>query len=633
MRSCSGHAKIEFRLDNETRKSLSEPDVEKKFCQPKVSYRTCYCHMIIKLLHSDKARGRFIYCFTEKSFFMRFPLRVLLIFCCVAVKWTAYAQQPFKAIDSIDVGNINAAIDCHGYLWQDKVFNSVFPHCEFPKGSRKNIAFSGSLWFGGYDSQLQLHMSAQSYMGNDVDYWPGPLDSSQNNFPPISYTHSKDWAKVWKINRWETEAHLSHTTHTILNTPASVLEWPGYGNPYAKGNNGAALVFYGPGAFLYAPFVDLNSNGTYEPLLGEYPQFEGDQATWNVFNDYGPTHSTTNGASNYLIVQCMSYAYHRNTAVDNIVFYKYKIIHYNNTPIDSFVTGLFLDLDVGYSYDDYIGFDSSRNLAYAYNADGLDELSYDDSIPMVGVTVLKSNNWDTCGVNLALGTAIYFHNNSDPIRGKPVTAAQHYNYLTGSWRNGSWLAAPYADGSVIFNDGTGLGARVPYVFDGKTYNGTAWTECAVNNPPTDKRFVLGLQPQTISPGLIDEFAFALVVSPMEKNNGCPSYNLAALQAIADTARKVFCDPLPISTATKDVNQQRNGLQVFPNPASNTITVKTGDMVNARLEIYDALGRKINVPVTQNGSSTTLDISLIPVGIYHLIIQDQQSRRTVDFLKN
>ncbi len=59
---------------------------------------------------------------------------------------------------------------------------------------------------------------------------------------------------------------------SAANTPIPILEWPANGNPFAKGAGGVALVVNHD----LAPFVDVNGDGKYNPLLGDYPAMKGD---------------------------------------------------------------------------------------------------------------------------------------------------------------------------------------------------------------------------------------------------------------------------------------------------------------------------------------------------------------------
>jgi hypothetical protein len=561
-------------------------------------------------------------------------MKNLLRFIFLVLPLNAVAQTPFTTSDSIDVGNINARMMVHGDLWTDPI--TMTAKCEFPKGSGLLIGFGASLWLGGYDSQHQLHVSAQQFRTGGVDFWPGPLDSFVSGAAvPVSYQKSQSWARLWKVERWQILSHINNTVRTISNTPPSILEWPGAGNIYAKGNSGTPL--YLTSGATYAPFVDVNNNSIYDPLQGDYPDVKGDQAILSIFNDLGPTHASGNGVPIGVEVQCLAYAYHRNTTVDNVIFYEYMIRHVSSQVLDSFVVGLFADLDIGYCYDDYVGFDSSRNLGYMYNAVQMDSPTpnhgFGDSIPMSGVRVLQWDQYDTCGVNTPAGSFMYAVNGNDHVKGDPRDSTQYYNYLRGRWRNGQQLAAPFNDPvtQTVWTDGTGLGSRVFYAFDSKPYYNFNWAECAVQNVPFDRRMIFSGLPQTIVPGSVQKFAFALVASPRKKNNGCPNHDLSPLQAVSDTAKYVFCNPLPIQTAIGSDIHANGKLVIFPNPACDRITVSGMEHMR-EWQIVDAMGRRVSAPATKRGNEIEISTDRLSPGVYHLIFFDGMNRRSGSFLK-
>ena len=198
----------------------------------------------------------------------------------------AQAQTAFNTIEYLDINNIKSGILLHGDMWWDPA--TLQPSCEFPKGSGKHLSQATSLWIGGYDAQGELHTSVQTYRQSGNDFWPGPLDVDDT----LTYEQSEAWAKIWKVNKSDIETFKNLATpHDIFNTPASILEWPANGNPYAMGGNGYALTIDED----MAPYVDVDGDGKYNPLQGDYPNILGDQALWWVFSDNGPTHTQTNG--------------------------------------------------------------------------------------------------------------------------------------------------------------------------------------------------------------------------------------------------------------------------------------------------------------------------------------------------
>jgi hypothetical protein len=412
--------------------------------------------------------------------------KLLFFFGFLAIASHAYAQAPFPTIDSININNINAAVLVHGDMWWNPT--TELPHCNFPNGSAKNISFTSALWMSGYDAADTLHVAAQTYRQDGNDYWPGPLDAAGN----LSYATSKAWDKIWKVNRSDIQYFQSLATHDTINTPQAILTWPGVGNIYARGDSNAALPMV-PGHF-YAPFVDLNMNGIYEPLLGEYPDVPGDQALWWVFSDNGPTHNQSLSAPLGVEIQAMAFAYSRGTLIDNVVYYNYRIINRGSNFLHDFRIGQFADMDLGYYDDDLIGFDSSHRMGVIYNGNNDDGGSagspvnaYGYQIPIAGVTMIKLPG-DSASRYVPAGSFSYYNNDFSNI-GNPTSGVQFNDYLRSQLRDGSHFTNDFT-GPDHPSHGYGPGPNVNYVYPGDPSDSTQWSECISGNTPGDRRFVI-----------------------------------------------------------------------------------------------------------------------------------------------
>jgi hypothetical protein len=248
-----------------------------------------------------------------------------LFFLIVLHFANANAQAAFETTDSVDINNIHSWILVHGDMWQNLHPNPLAFDSWHQSGCNLygipyyNLTFAGALWMSGYDNSGNLHISSQTYRQDGNDYWPGPLDS----YDTLTYATSQKWNKIWKVNGTDVTDFLSLPVHTTVNTPSSILTWPARGNIYAQGNSGAPLTITDD----MAPFVDLNSNSIYEPLLGEYPDFTGEQALWWVFSDNGPSRTDSGGHPLGIEVHAMAHAYKRGTLIDNVIYYDYTVIN------------------------------------------------------------------------------------------------------------------------------------------------------------------------------------------------------------------------------------------------------------------------------------------------------------------
>ena len=79
---------------------------------------------------------------------------------------------------------------------------------------------------------------------------------------------------------------------------------------------------------------------------------------------------------------------------------------------------------------------------------------------------------------------------------------------------------------------------------------------------------------------------------------------------------------PNVTSVVEVDDQ--WVRVFPNPVQSQLTVK-GDLGRYQLEMFDALGR-IHRTINTSAPSYTMDISLLPAGLYILEVIDKSNSR-------
>ena len=194
---------------------------------------------------------------------------------------TIQSQIQVSAIDYLDTNNVRAAIICNADFGWD-FSNSQY---EVPKGSGKHPLFCGSLWIGGYHNG-GLRMAANTYRQNGIDFWPGPLDTTNAS---ITIPVSNQWNQLWKItsnqiNQFIQQWNLGNVQSGAFIPPTVILNWPAHGT----GNQAKYL----------APFVDVNGNGIYNPVLeGDYPLIKGDQMIWWVINDVLAIHGETGAAA------------------------------------------------------------------------------------------------------------------------------------------------------------------------------------------------------------------------------------------------------------------------------------------------------------------------------------------------
>ena len=541
----------------------------------------------------------------------------------------AKAQAPFNTLDYVDINNIKASVLVHGDLFWDPALMEA--DCHFPASAPTNINFVSALWMSGYDGSSQLHVAAQTYRQMGNDYWPGPLDASDT----LTYATSRDWAKIWKVNRKDIAMFIALPTHTTTNTPPMILTWPGKGNANATGNGGAPLTITND----MAPFTDLNHNGIYEPLLGEYPDIPGDQALWWVFSDNGPAHTETNGKPLGVEIHAMAYAYRRGTLIDNVIYYDYKITNKSANNYANFRMGLFDDVDLGYSFDDYIGFDSAHRMGITYNginddgsSAGHPANSYGTSIPIVGVSmiILPGDNLTT-HTHVPAGSFMYYNNDASPY-GNPTSGPEYDNYLRSKFRSGTHLTNDFT-GAGVPSTGWGAGPLTDYVYSGDPAVSTEWSECASNNNLGDRRFIITSNDFAMNSGSTQEVVMALLTTPQSTSNACPLAGFSGIKDVADTAWNTFYNPLPPSPTLGSKNTWADKhLAIFPNPAHDQLNIEGIQNSNISVNIYDVLGQKMNVGFDRSNNKVVVDVSNLAAGVYHITYNDGVTQKIVKFVK-
>lgn len=556
---------------------------------------------------------------------MRKNVLTLCATVCILLSHNSNGQSPFATIDSLNIGNISSSVLVHGDMnWDPKA--GGFNRCEFPKGSSKHVSHLTSIWMAGYDAQSQLHVAAQTYRQSGNDYWPGPLDNNAT----LNLTTSTDWARIWKVSQSDIISHLANSTHTTSNTPKDILEWPAKGNPHAKGNNSATLTI----TKAMAPFIDVNNDGIYNALDGDYPMIKGDQTLWWVFSDNGPTHNNTNMQPLQIEVYAMAYAFSRNTLIDNVIFYEMHLNNRSNNDYTDFRIGVNADMDLGYFRDDYAGFDSSRRLAYTYNAstpDGTGQTnSYGNNPPIAGFTLLQIPG-DNANNKLPAGSFITY-NNDFTIIGNPLTGSHYSNYLRAITLNGNNFHNDYT-GYGNITTGLGQGPVTRYMFYGNPADTNEWSECSSNNPAGDRRFVLASSDYSFKAQTSTSFAFALVVTDTGQNTTCPSIDITKIQRVSDTAWDYYNNP-PSQVSIENIAKGK-ALGLHPNPAKSVLYISAPLGIKAnkyQISVYDVMGKKVNTNYKYTSNKIEMNVSKLPSGIYHVVYSDGQTKQSGTFVK-
>jgi hypothetical protein len=459
------------------------------------------------------------------------------------LKTTASCYPATAAID-MDINNVRARYMTGGDMWWN--IGAGVAEYVVPKNGTASSQFAASCWIGGFDPQKQLKVAAQTYRQDGNDYWPGAL----NEVNDITAAQCSDWDYIWKINKSDILAFIAlGPGGATANKFPTIFNWPAVpdlkgGFPGATGTSGGTLNFVA--GHTYAPFVDVDGDGVYNPNKGDYPKISGDQFLWWVFNDKGNVKLSSQTSAIGVEVQTSAFAYSSQDFLNNATFCNYRVINRGALTIDSTYIAVFDDMDLGYAFDDYIGCDTVRGLGIGYNGSSVDGTgqvnAYGPTPPMVGVDFFQGpirivdSGGRKVNKQLSMTSFTYFINNSSPTIGNPTNGVGIYYYMTGSTLNGSRFSDDFK-GPGVPSRGYGSGPATNFVYFGEPSDNTQWSECACHNTPDDRRFIESSGPFTLFPGALNDITFGCVWAP--GIGGCPSTSFKTIQSIDDQAQALF----------------------------------------------------------------------------------------------
>lgn len=508
----------------------------------------------------------------------------------------AGCNPPASSI-TLDLNNVRCMIHTGGDMWWDLIGNARY---EVPKGGGVHALYAGSLWMGGVDVNGQLKVAAMRFRQDGFDFWPGPLNTATADITPDV---CDDYDRFFQITRAEVDEFVAYylcindpecdqSDYSGYVIPKSITDWPAHGD-----------VSIGQDYNL-APYYDADGSGDYNPEFGgDYPYYDlnptnfdclidpqvklfGDETLWWVFNDKGNIHTETNANSIGMEIRGQAFAFATNDEINDMTFYNYELINRGSFTLTNTYFAQWVDPDLGFAQDDYVGCDVQRGLGYCYNGYAVDGTGgpqqYGANPPAVGVDFFQGPYQDpdgmdnplynNCEVNQAFseGGIVYggigvgygdgyidnerfgmrrfiYHNNSgqgNPNQQDPRTGADHYNYMRGIWKDG----APMCYGMTGHpSGGCDVGVLAGYMFPGDSDPcgwGTGgvpqpvWTEQTAGNVPYDRRFMQSAGPFTLEPGAHNNITVG-VVWARASNASDPFQSVEKVRVVDDKAQSLF----------------------------------------------------------------------------------------------
>ena len=300
-----------------------------------------------------------------------------------------------------------------------------------------------------------------------------------------------------------------------------------------------------------APYEDVNGDGTYTAAAwdgtkwnGDIPGFPGaDQTVWTVANDL-PDENTDTGIPvsvseggwgsppigfEYQLT-LWGYDVPSSNPLASTIFKKAKLTYVGlpggpaDAKLDTVYFSQWIDPDLGIHTNDYVGSDTTLNLAYAYNSTTFDatfQNTYNSAVPAGGYDFLQgpkidSNGDGTLDKTLGMSSFTYFASGSsvsDPNTRVYAGTLQWFNLMEG------FLPRPEYPTQLPFVDPlTGLAEK--RVLSGDPVTGTGWIDGIVL-PPGDRRMVMTAGPFQMKLGETQEIVVGII-------GGMGSDNLTSL---------------------------------------------------------------------------------------------------------
>ena len=500
----------------------------------------------------------------------------------------------------LDVNNVRAMILGGGDMW----WNLSDAQYEIPIGSGLNSLFAGALWIGGVDAGGQLKVAAMTYRQSGSDFWPGPLNTATAT---IDASECLEWDKHFKLDRADVEEFVARhgidPTYTDDLIPESIKNWPASGNAEASGYS----------QYL-APFFDKNGDGNYSPFDGDYPDYNitgdnesaklfGDQTLWWVFNDKGNIHTEFGEEAIGLEIHAQAFAFTADNEINDMTFYNYKIINRSTLPLTDTYFGQWVDPDLGFYLDDYVGCDVNLGLGICYNGDAEDEgaAGYGFNPPAIGVDFFqgpladagdgidndRDGTIDELGEQIIMSKFVYY-NNDQTVRGNPNSGTDIYNYLRGIWRDN----VPMTFGGNGKGEGPGATTELcNFMFPGVSdpmFPGQEWTEVTAGNSPADRRFIQSAGPFTLQPGAVNTITTGVVWARAKSGGNAASVQLVKVydreaQALFDNNFNILNGP-----DAPDLNLRELDKELI-------FTISNGDNSNNKNESYSEKDPYITKP--------------------------------------
>ncbi len=465
--------------------------------------------------------------------------------------------------------------------------------------------FSHALWYGGM-TENEVYVGFSDFQNTQGESTFGPYSSYYDT------DYFARYFRTWAISRNQVEYHQNHWFDPNYELPEVIANWPGNGR-----------VEYDESAHL-APFVDVNQNGWYEPLSGDYPLIYGDQCIMVISSDSRTLNEDQSAGmetvSLYFLVESEGPS-ERTMHVKNFITNK------SENDYETFSIGVWADFDIGLSINDYVGSSPENDFFYGYNGeetDGPITISevYGDNPPAQAVVF----------PNRELFSFMYFNNSGSAINGAATLPIHFYNYLNSTWKNGQPLLYG-GDGANNANNPDSI-VQFMYPHLATSTDPSDWNEITAGNPPADRRGVGAVAPFPLASG--EQFCLDYLFTHAFGNEDSPFDEVIQLYNDVPVAIANYQD-LNVACAWEQfpltLNEEQADIQflLYPNPTTGYVAVAGLGEGEYQADVYAVSGQIVLTKVL-GGRTNRIETDRLASGVYLVQISKEEVLSTLKLIK-
>jgi len=485
----------------------------------------------------------------------------------------AVAQVTVIKRAKLDGNNISSYFQNTG-IFDQNTTNGNMAGFEWPKGSGRTANFTAGLFIVGYVNG-EIRNASASYKG---EYFPGCI---KNGF---YYTDST--FVIYKVSRGDNANNNQY--------------WMNWGR----------MVPYG------APFIDVNNDGIYEPLIDTPGVRNASQTIFMCLTDaIASMHSPGEGigggtlpmfAEMHLTAWCYD-----SPDLSDVQFMKWEITNKGSYSWEKASIGFFADPDLGDASDDYSACDTTLNMMICYNGDNMDgngsPPSYGINPPAFGIKYLRSsyNRWISPEKYLGLTSNITLYQGG----ALPCIYNDAYSYEAFRLLHGF-----KKDSSSVWDPTYSPYRKTKFCFPGDPESNSGWTNakgylygCA------DTNFTLGMYANDVR-CVMGSGGYDFKVSPYETQiivavqmiaQGTSNLNsVTKVKQLAANVQNLYDYNFPVIINNNSEPGSYMLYQNYPNPfnATTSIHFAISKSSSVKILIYDLMGRELQTFVDEKLSA-------------------------------